>query len=401
MNNQVALHLERLFSEEPDSNEAPLLSSIYRRYLRVARGGGDGFLDGLTRKLLRGSTLCGEEARRAMEILMLGEGEERESVALFLCCSPPERLSSEELAAYAAVMREKAEPIRPRCDGRLADTCGTGGDVLKTFNVSTAAALVLAASGVRVAKHGNRGITSACGSADVLEKLGVAVDLDPAEVQTCIEEVGIGFLFAPRFHRAMKNVQAVRRTLAAESARRGVVRTMFNVLGPLTNPAGASHQLIGVYDPALVRTFAEVLRRLGVAKALVVHGTGPNGKGMDEISTMGPTRVAELAGGEIREYEVTPADLGLPTAAGAEDFLGGDPDRSARILSSVLAGTDDGPRRDFAAANSGAALFAAGEVASLADGVGAARVVLASGRARAKLEELARRTSAAARARGA
>jgi len=251
---------------------------MYKRYLRVARGGGDGFLDGLTRRLVRGGPLGADEACRAMQIIMDGS-EERESVALFLSCSPPERLGVEELAAYAAVMRDKAEPIQPGGEGALVDTCGTGGDVLKSFNVSTAAALVVAASGVRVAKHGNRGITSACGSADVLEKLGVAVDLEPCEVEDCIEKVGIGFLFAPRFHRSMKNVQSIRRTLAAELAPRVTVRTMFNVLGPLTNPARASHQLIGVYDAGLVRVFAEVLKRLGLKKALVVHGAGPQARG--------------------------------------------------------------------------------------------------------------------------
>jgi anthranilate phosphoribosyltransferase len=291
-----------------------------------------------------------------------------------------------EIAGAAAAMRRRVVPI-PHGRDDLVDTCGTGGDGAGTFNVSTAAALVAAAAGVTVAKHGNRSVSSRSGSADVLAALGVEIALPPEAAARALAEVGIAFLFAPLYHPAMKEVMAVRRELG--------VRTLFNVLGPLTNPAGARRQLLGVFAPHLVETAARVLADLGSEHALVVHGSD----GLDEITTTGPTTIGEARriagpGGpegsearvEVRVYTVVPEELGVPRAR-PEDLVGGSPEDNAAALERVLAGAG-GPLADITVLNAGAALYAGGAAASIAEGVVRAREALASGAARERLEAL-------------
>jgi anthranilate phosphoribosyltransferase len=253
------------------------------------------------------------------------------------------------------------------------DTAGTGGDGAHTFNISTAAAFVIAGSGRRVAKHGNRAASSRCGSADVLEALGVRIDLSPQQVAQCIEAVGIGFLFAPNFHPAMKHAVGPRRELGQ--------RTLFNLLGPLTNPAGAAYQLLGVYDAALVSTLAQVLMELGAAGAMVVHGYG----GLDELSTGGPNRVSLMIGGRVNTYELDAADLGLRRAA-PEDLRGGQPQENAAILRAILENRDDSPRRDVVLLNSAAAIAA--QSGDLRGALQEAEQSLSSGAALERLEAL-------------
>ncbi len=290
--------------------------------------------------------------------------------------------TADEIAGAAAAMRRRVVPI-PHGRDDLVDTCGTGGDGAGTFNISTAAALVAAAAGVTVAKHGNRSVSSRSGSADVLAALGVEIALPPEAAARALDEVGIAFLFAPLYHPAMKEVMPVRRELG--------VRTLFNVLGPLTNPAGARRQLLGVFAPHLVETAARVLADLGSDHALVVHGSD----GLDEITTTGPTTIGEarriaVPGGEarieVRVYTVVPEELGVPRAR-PEDLVGGSPEENAAALERVLAG-EEGPLADIIALNAGAALYVGGAAASIAAGVERAREALASGAARARLEAL-------------
>ena len=287
----------------------------------------------------------------------------------------------EEITGFARVMRARSVHV-PTTRRPLVDTCGTGGDLCKTFNISTAAAFVVAAADVAVAKHGNRSVTSKCGSADVLEALGVRLDLSPHAVGRCIDEVGIGFLFARVHHPAMKHAAAPRQELG--------IRTVFNALGPLTNPAGAKRQLIGVYDADLCPLLAEVLKNLGSERVLVVHGVD----GLDEISTLGETTVAELADGHVRTYTLTPDDLGLPAASLAGIAAAPTPQDSAALLLGVLSG-EPGPRGDIVLANAAAALLVAGVADSLPDGVARAAALIDSGAARAKVEALRRFTAEA------
>jgi len=256
----------------------------------------------------------------------------------------------------------------------VVDTCGTGGDACDTFNISTAAAFVAAGAGVPIAKHGNRAVSSQCGSADVLKELGVNISLPPAAVARCIDEVGIGFLFAPELHPAMKHAIGPRRQLG--------MRTVFNILGPLTNPAGAKRQVIGVFDPAFAPLMAEALRANGSEHVLVVHGE----PGLDEISLCGKTQVTELKNGEITQYEITPQDLGLAECT-PEDIAGGDPATSAQLLLEVLSG-QPGPPLDIVLANAAAAIVVAGKAGTLAEGVATARQSVTSGAAAAKLQGL-------------
>jgi anthranilate phosphoribosyltransferase len=284
----------------------------------------------------------------------------------------------DEFAGFARVMRERS--LRVHTHRRpLIDTCGTGGDATKTFNISTAAAFVAAAAGIGVAKHGNRSVTSKCGSADVLEALGVRLDLSAEDVGRCIDEVGIGFLFARAHHPAMKHAAGPRMELG--------FRTAFNALGPLGNPAGATRQLIGVYAPDLCPLLARVLGRLGAEHVLVVHGVG----GLDEISTFGETVVTELKGGEVRNYLLTPADLGLPESTPDTLAGGDDPAANAEILLRVLEG-EAGPRRDVVLANAGRRPVRCRRCASVRDGVVRAGEVIDSGAAREKVEALRRFT---------
>jgi anthranilate phosphoribosyltransferase len=279
-----------------------------------------------------------------------------------------------EIAAAAQVMREFATKVEVPDHAHLLDTCGTGGDSAHTFNISTAAALVAAAAGAKVAKHGGRSVSSKSGSADVLEALGVNISLTPDQVARSIAEVGLGFMFAPSHHAAMKHAAPVRRELG--------VRTIFNILGPLTNPAGARNQIMGVFHPDLVGIQARVLQRLGSRHVMVVYGL----EGLDEISISGETMVGELKDGEVREYTVHPRQLGIPASA-LGDIQVSDQTQSRDMLLAALA-NEQGPARDIVVANAGAAIYVCGLAASLESGVERARAVLASGAARRKLDEL-------------
>jgi anthranilate phosphoribosyltransferase len=277
-------------------------------------------------------------------------------------------------------MRELSTAVEVDCD-YLVDTAGTGGDSSGSFNISTASAIVAAAAGAHVAKHGNRSMTSNSGSADVLEAAGVKLDISPARIGECIEQVGVGFMFAPAHHGAMKHAIGPRREMA--------VRTVFNVLGPLTNPAGAPNQIIGVFDGELVELMARVLQRLESRHVMVVHGED----GMDEISISGPTRVAELKNGEISCYTLSPADFGMETAA-VDTLRVESAQQSLEMIRAVLA-DQAGPARDIVCLNAGAAIYVSGRSDTLAAGVDAARAALSSGKATAVLANLVARTNAA------
>jgi anthranilate phosphoribosyltransferase len=295
----------------------------------------------------------------------------------------------EEIVGFAEAIRSAATPLDIRRDstldvsgtGRdaLVDTCGTGGDASGTFNISTATAFVVAGAGVRVAKHGNRSISSKCGSADVMEALGVRIDLPPDRLAACLQEVGIAFLFAPVMHSAMKHVQTARRELR--------LRTVFNLLGPLTNPAHASAQVVGVYSVELVEKLAEALSMLGVHRALVVHGLD----GLDEITITGPSRIAEVRDGNVRSYEVTPEEFGMKRAS-LEQISGGDASANAAIIREVLSG-EKSPRRDVVLLNAAAALVAAGRADHLADALPLAARSIDSNAAKKKLDDIAQFTT--------
>lgn len=282
-----------------------------------------------------------------------------------------------EITAAAQVMREFATRVEVADHLYLVDTCGTGGDAAHTFNISTAAAFVAAAAGARVAKHGGRSVSSKSGSADVLEALGVNLDQTPGQIAEDIREIGLGFMFAPNFHSAMKHAAPVRRDLG--------VRTLFNILGPLTNPAGAKNQVLGVFHPDLVGILARVLQRLGSDHVMVVHGGNGQG-GLDEITIAGETRIGELRGGEVTEYIVKPEDFGLKTAA-METIQAQDSAQSREMLISVL-DNQPGPALDVVLLNAGAAIYVAGVAKSLGQGLEKARAAIETGAARAKLREL-------------
>ncbi|XAH23150.1 anthranilate phosphoribosyltransferase [Xylophilus sp. GW821-FHT01B05] len=289
-----------------------------------------------------------------------------------------------EITAAAQVMREFSTKVQVADTAHLVDIVGTGGDGSHTFNISTCAMFVAAAAGAKVSKHGGRSVSSKSGSADVLEALGIDINLPPEAIARCIADVGIGFMFAPNHHPAMKNVAPVRKELG--------VRTIFNILGPLTNPAGAPNILMGVFHPDLVGIQVRALQRLGAEHALVVYGKD----GMDEVSLGAGTLVGELKNGEITEYEIHPEDFGLPMAS-HRALKVETPEQSKALLQGVLAG-EPGPARDIVALNAGAALYAANVVASITEGLGKARAAIDSGAARAKLEQFARATGALAAA---
>ncbi|HET7437813.1 MAG TPA: anthranilate phosphoribosyltransferase [Thermoanaerobaculia bacterium] len=282
--------------------------------------------------------------------------------------------TSEEIAGAAMAMRERVTPLDVDRH-TLVDTCGTGGDGRGTFNISTVAALVAAGAGAHVAKHGNRAVSSSCGSADLLAALGVQIDLDAARMSAVLRSAGISFLFAPKLHPAMSAVAGVRRELG--------VRTIFNVLGPLTNPAFARRQVLGVYSERLVHVVARVLAMLGAEHALVVHSRD----GLDEISVSAATQVAEVRDGEVTSYELTPEEIGVGRYA-IEEIAGGDAATNANIARAILTGATNGARHDIVAANAGAALYVAGAAASIREGVALAKESIASGRAAEKLQQL-------------
>ena len=322
-------------------------------------------------RLVAGESLSREETEELFGALMDGQVSEPIKAALLVALRMKGEAVS-EISGAAAAMRRRVIPIPHTSEG-IVDTCGTGGDGRGTFNISTAAALVAAAAGVSVAKHGNRSVSSKSGSADVLAALGVRIEIDPATAGQALDTVGITFLFAPLLHPAMREVMPVRRELG--------MRTIFNVLGPLTNPAGARRQVMGVYAQALVEPIGQVLRDLGAEHALVVHGDG-----LDEITTTGPTTVSEVRDGEVRTYTLEPERFGLRRVR-VEDLAGGMPEDNAALMQRVFGG-ETGPLADVTALNAGAAVYVAGLAPSLEEGVEAARSVLASGAAAAKLDEL-------------
>ncbi|MDQ3931348.1 MAG: anthranilate phosphoribosyltransferase [Actinomycetota bacterium] len=314
--------------------------------------------------LLNGEHLSEQQAANALGVIMRGEATPVE-VAAFLVALRAKGETSEEIAGFVRAMLAHAE--RLELDGVLVDTCGTGGDRAGTFNISTIAALVVAAAGVQVAKHGNRAASGRCGSADLLEAWGVAIDLPPTAVGECVAEVGIGFLFARRFHPAMRHVAAVRAELG--------VPTVFNVLGPLTNPAGIERQVVGVADARLAPLVADALVHLGRRHALVFRGED----GLDELTTTGPSRLWEIRDGRATESLFDPASLGLPRSR-REDLVGGEVEENARIAEAVLAG-EPGPGADVVALNAAAALYVSGTAPRIRDGLEMARDVLTSGAA--------------------
>jgi anthranilate phosphoribosyltransferase len=323
-------------------------------------------------QLLDGRDLSREDAREVMGSIMSGEATPAQ-IAGFLIALRAKGETADEIAGCAEAMREHALPVRPQRKD-LVDTAGTGGDGAKTINISTAAALVAAAAGAGVAKHGNRAVSSASGSADVLEALGFNLELPADRIAQSIDELGFGFLFAPTHHPAMRHAAPVRKELSA--------RTVFNVLGPLTNPAGARAQVVGVYAPELVRTIAEVLAQLGASRAFVVHGAG----GIDELSPAGPNFVCEVVDGSVRSRNIDPVELGLPRCELAE-LRGGSPEENAAAIRVVLAG-ENGGRRSAILLNAAGAIAAGGHAEDLREGLDLARRAVDSGAAADRLEQL-------------
>jgi anthranilate phosphoribosyltransferase len=330
-------------------------------------------------KLVNRIDLSESQMIDVMKQIMTGEATPLQ-VAAFLTALRMKGESIDEVTGAARVMRDKAYRVQVG-NGAVLDTCGTGGDQKGTFNISTTSAFVVAGAGVNVAKHGNRSVSSQSGSADVLAALGVKVDAPRERVEQCIARIGIGFLFAPLLHEAMKYAVQPRRDIG--------IRTIFNLLGPLTNPAMATHQLLGLYSGDLIGMVAHVLKNLGSTCAMVVHGM----EGLDEISLCGPTKVAELRDGRVKEYVIEPEQFGLQRCR-IEDLHGGDPEQSAAIARAVLQGAK-GPARDVVLLNSGAALHVAGSAASVQDGLRLAAESIDSGKARQKLQQLVEMTNAA------
>jgi len=341
-------------------------------------------------KLVRRVDLSETEARQVMEYIMVGEATPAQ-IAAFITALRMKGETVEEITGAAKAMRSMATRIEAKgpaialesnglnqaeetVEETIVDTCGTGGDGANTFNISTAVAFVAAGAGLTVAKHGNRAVSSKCGSADVLERLGVNLSLTPEQVKYCVAETGIGFLFAPVYHLAMKHAVGPRREIG--------IRTIFNLLGPLANPAGANAQVLGVYEPELTEKLAWVLSRLGLKQAMVVHGAGT----LDEFSLFGPSRVSELKNSQVRTYEVTPADFGLAEAK-PEDLAGGGADQNAEILRAVFRG-EPGPKLDAVLMNAAAVFVVTGYAADFKHGVDQARQSILSGKARNKLDKL-------------
>jgi anthranilate phosphoribosyltransferase len=345
-------------------------------------------IDALHRIANHRQSLSREEARLVMAQVLAGKCTDAQIAGLLVALHMKGE-TVEEIVGFAEAIRSAAAPLGLRPNhtvdvsgterDALVDTCGTGGDASGTFNISTATALVVAGTGVHVAKHGNRSVTSKCGSADVMEALGVNINLPPARLAACLEEVGIAFLFAPAMHSAMQHVQSARRQLR--------LRTVFNLLGPLTNPAHASAQIVGVYSAALVEKLAEALSMLGLHRALVVHGLD----GLDEITITGPTRIAEVREGTVRTYEVTPEEFGMHRGT-LDDISGGDAAANAAIIAEILGGKKSA-RRDVVLLNAAAALVAAGRADHLADALPLASTSIDSGAADDKLRALVQFTN--------
>jgi anthranilate phosphoribosyltransferase len=371
----------------------PFFARVQERLRRLSAASGEArsdLLDAAVEALLAGETLRDEDAEALFTEMLTGDVAD-DQIGSFLVLLQPDRVPPQTIAAFARAMRSHASPVHPHLKPGevLGDTCGTGSDTLGTFNVSTTIMFMLAAQGMKIAKHGNRAITSRCGSADVLDELGVRIALGASEVEECIAQVGIGFMFAPIFHRSLRNLQNIRRTLASEMPPQLANRTVFNLLGPLANPASAPCQIIGVYERDLVPIVAEVLRYLDIARGLVVFGTCDGGGtvGLDELSTCGPSIVAEVRGDKISHYEITPEECGLPRVADPAAYRGGDAVENARILRAVLRGEETPERMDLALLNAGAGFYVADQVGSIKEGVDLAREMVRSGAAAKKLDE--------------
>ena len=323
------------------------------------------------KRVVEGENLPEQAAADAMRVIMSGQATDAQ-IAGFLVAMRLKGETVPEITGFARVMREMATRVSAPAD--VVDTCGTGGDRSSTFNISTSAALVAAGMGIKVAKHGNRGVSSSCGSADVLKELGVNIEAEVDVVERSIREANVGFLFAPRLHKAMKYAIGPRREMA--------IRTVFNLLGPLTNPAGAVRQVVGIYDGALTETIANVLLNLGASRAMVVHGED----GLDEITITGPTKVTELRDGKVRTSKVAPEDMGLGRWK-LEEIKVANPAEGAAAIREVLSGAK-GPRRDIVLANAAAVAVVAGVADTLIEGARAAAESIDSGRAAAAMEKL-------------
>lgn len=384
---------EALLSSSFDAAQYPLAAQVRGRIraAQVKKGDRSSIIDQCVEKLVEGKELSDSDAREAFQAILKG-GLVDDQVGALLFLLVPERLRASTIATFAEVVYEHAKHVRVETpEGEaLGDTCGTGGDARGTFNVSTAIMFILAAGGVKIAKHGNRAFTSRCGSADVLHELGVNIELDADQVRVCIERADVGFMFAPRFHDSFRNVQTIRKRLADEMPTEVKQKTIFNILGPLANPAHATCQIIGVYDADLTSKFAEVLRIRKVGRALVPYGEPlvAGDKGFDEFSIVGPTTYAELKGSDIKHLTVVPEDAGLQRAANPDTLRGGDVKENARILRAVLENKATRECIDFALLNAGAGFYVAGKRESIGDGVHFAREMVASGKAVAKLDEL-------------
>lgn len=323
-------------------------------------------------KLIDGKNLTEEEIMEAMNCIMEGKATQAQ-IGSFITALRIKGETIEEITGCVKVMSEKAENISPDIDFYI-DTCGTGGDGSNTFNISTAAAFVAAAGGVVVAKHGNRAMSSKCGSADILEALGVNISLTPEQVKDCIENIGIGFMFAQAFHKSMKHAAGPRKELG--------IKTVFNILGPLTNPAKAKGRLLGVFDERLTEPLVKVLQNLNIERAMVIHGRD----GLDEITTTDSTKVSELKNGEVFNYEITPEKFGLKRAH-KEELTGGDISKNVEIVYSIFKG-EKGPKRDIVVINAAAALYIGKVAETMEQGVKFAEELIDSGKALKKLNEL-------------
>lgn len=330
------------------------------------------------KKIVEGHNLTREEAALTMDTIMQGNATPSQ-IAAFLTALRMKGETVDEITGFAEKMREHAVNIYPH-QKSLVDTCGTGGDVSGTFNISTVSAFVAAGAGVPIAKHGNRSVSSRCGSADMLEALGVKIDIDPKKVEECINEVGIGFIFAPNFHKAMRHAMPTRKEIG--------IRTVFNILGPLTNPARAKAQVLGVFHPELTEKVAEVLRNLGVEHAIVVHGMD----GLDEISVSEKTQVTELKDGKIHTYFIKPEDFGIHRGR-KDEILGGSTAENAEIAIEILKNEEKGTKRNIVLLNAAAAIFVGGKAKDIKEGIKLAAESIDSGEAYRKLEELIQFTS--------
>ncbi len=331
-------------------------------------------------KLVNGMDLTYSDAQGVMRQIITGQATDAQ-IAAFLTALKLGGETAQEISAFASIMREHCRQIHPKVKGRLVDTCGTGGDTIKTFNISTASAFVLAGAGLPVAKHGNRSVTSKSGSADVLEQLGLNLSLEPRDVERAIEEVGIGFMYAPKFHPAMKRVIGPRREIG--------IRTVFNIIGPLANPANAEAQLLGVYEPELTTLLARALKTLNCSEAMVVHGLD----GLDEVSTVGKTVISWLREGEVSTIEVTPKAFGVRKAK-PSDIMGALPGKSAEMIFKVLNGAygEGHPKRDIVLVNGAAGLVVGGRASDFKHGMELSRESIDSGAAYGKLKSMIKST---------